>query len=202
MSFAFTLVSEKDFLKYLSSLRTKNSAGFDGITVKLLKMLSWALIYPLTLIITQSLVTGIFPKKLKIAKVLPLFKKDDYTLMDNYRLISLLTSISKLFEKVVFTQLYDYFRNNDLFYDSQFGFLKDHSTEYAAMELYSENARVCAKWQWNARDCVTGLHDRRSRECNPVTPVECVSLPFRTHSCVLAFIAYIMCTNGIEMVLV
>ena len=55
--------------------------------------------------------------------------------MGNYRPISLLTSISKLFEKVVFTQLYDYFRNNDLFCDSQYGFLKNHSTEYAAMEL-------------------------------------------------------------------
>ena len=44
--------------------------------------------------------------------------------MDNYCPISLSTSISKLFEKVVFSQLYDYFRNNDLFYDSQYGFLK------------------------------------------------------------------------------
>ena len=68
--------------------------------------------------------------------------------------------------------------------------------------LYSENARVCAKWQWNARDCVTGLHDRRSRECNPVTPVECVSLSFRTQPCVLAFITYILCTHGIAMALV
>ena len=135
MSFAFTLVAENDVLKHLSSLRTKNSAGIDGISVKLLKKISSALISPLTLIINQSLVTGIFPDKLKIAKVLPLFKKDDHTLMDNYRPISLLTSISKLYEKVVFSQLYDYFRNNDLFYDSQYGFLKNHSTEYAAMEL-------------------------------------------------------------------
>ena len=135
MSFAFTLVAENDVLKHISSLRTKNSAGIDGISVKLLKKISSALISPLTLIINQSLVTGIFPDKLKIAKVLPLFKKDDHTLMDNYRPISLLTSISKLFEKVVFSQLYDYFRNNDLFYDSQYGFLKNHSTEYAAKEL-------------------------------------------------------------------
>ena len=55
--------------------------------------------------------------------------------MDNYRPISLLTAISKHFEKVVFSQLYDYFRNNDLFYESQYGFLKNHSTEFAAMEL-------------------------------------------------------------------
>ena len=105
-------------------LRTKNSTGIDGISVKLLKSLSSALINQLTLIINQSLVTGIFPNKLKIAKVLPLFKKDDCAVMDNYRPISLLTAISKLFEKVVFSQLYDYFRNNDLFYDSQYGFLK------------------------------------------------------------------------------
>ena len=135
MSFSFTLVNENDVVKHLASLRTKNSAGVDGISVKLLKKLSPALINPLTLLINQSLVTGIFPNKLKIAKVLPLFKKDDYAIMDNYRPISLLTSISELFEKVVFTQLYDYFRNNDLFYDSQYGFLKNHSTEYAAMEL-------------------------------------------------------------------
>ena len=72
--FAFILVSENDVLKHLSSLRTKNSAGIDRISVKLFKMLSSALINPSTLIINQSLVTGIFPYKLSIAKVLPLFK--------------------------------------------------------------------------------------------------------------------------------
>ena len=99
MSFSFTLVNENDVVKHLASLRTKNYAGVDGISVKLLKKLSPALINLLTLLINQSFVTGIFPNKLKIAKVLPLFKKDDYAIMDNYRPISLLTSISKLFEK-------------------------------------------------------------------------------------------------------
>ena len=61
---------------------------------------------------------------------------------------------------------------------------------------------MCAKCQWHAQDCFTGLHDRRSRECNPVTPVECVSLAFRTHPCVLAFITHILCISGIEMALV
>ena len=55
--------------------------------------------------------------------------------MDNYRPISLLTSTSKLFEKVVFTQLYDYFMKNNLFYSSQYGFRKLHSTELAGLEL-------------------------------------------------------------------
>ena len=55
--------------------------------------------------------------------------------MDNYRPISLLTSIFKLFEKVVFIQLFEYFYRNNLFYDSQYGFRKLHSTELAAIEL-------------------------------------------------------------------
>ena len=135
VSFNFILVTENDVLKHLSFLRTKNSAGIDGISVKLLKKLSPAVINPLTLIINQYLDTGIFPKTLKIAKVLPLFKKDDPTIMENYRPISLLIAISKLSEKVVFSQLSEYFHKNNLFYDSQYGFLKNHSTEYAAMEL-------------------------------------------------------------------
>ena len=98
MSFDFKLASENDVLKHLSSLRTKNSADVDGISVKLFKRLSSALINPLTLIINQPLVTGIFPAKLRIAKVLPLFKKEDHTVMDIYRLISYLTVRSQYVE--------------------------------------------------------------------------------------------------------
>ena len=74
-SFTFNLVEESDVTKYLTTLRTNNSSGHDGISVKLLKFLSSAMIKPLTLIINQSLLTGIFPEKLKIAKVPPFFKK-------------------------------------------------------------------------------------------------------------------------------
>ena len=55
--------------------------------------------------------------------------------MDNYRPVSLLTSISKIFEKVVFTQLYEYFDKYNLSYSSQYGFRKKHSTEMAGLEL-------------------------------------------------------------------
>ena len=134
-TFSFDLVNENDTLKHMASLASKNSSGHDGISLKLLKFLAPALVKPLTLIINQSSTTGIFPTKLKIAKVLPYFKKDDIMLMDNYRPISLLTSTSKVFEKVVFNQLYDYFQRNDLFYSSQYGFRKLHSTEFAALEL-------------------------------------------------------------------
>ena len=80
-SFTFSLVDHNTTLKCISSLASKKSSGHDGISLKLLKFLSPALIKPLTLIINQLLVTGIFPTKLKTAKILPTFKKDDVTLL-------------------------------------------------------------------------------------------------------------------------
>ena len=79
--------------------------------------------------------TGIFPDKLKIAKVSPIFKKDDETLFTNYRPISILPTLSKVFEKVIFKQLYQYFQDKKLFYSAQYGFREGHSTELAALEL-------------------------------------------------------------------
>ena len=88
-------------------------------------------------LINQSLHTGIFPDKLKIAKVIPLFKEkgDDFD-FENYRPISLLSVLSKIYERVVFDQIYEYFHSNNLFYESQYGFRKGHSTEHALLELY------------------------------------------------------------------
>ena len=66
----------------------------------------------MTITVNQSLTTGIFPQKLKIAKVSPLYKNSDATFIENYRPISLLTVISKIFEKVIFQQINKYFTEN------------------------------------------------------------------------------------------
>ena len=110
-TFKFNCTLEpEDISKILTSLKTKNSTGHDGISVKLLKTISPGLIKPLTLIINQSLFTGIFPDTLKIAKVIPLYKKESRELVDNYRPVSLLCAISKLFERAAYNQLYNYFK--------------------------------------------------------------------------------------------
>ena len=72
---------------------------------------------------------------MKIAKVIPIHKKEDPSLLENYGPISILPSISKIFEKIICNQINDYFNLNNLFHSGQYGFRKHHSTELAAMEL-------------------------------------------------------------------
>ena len=79
--------------------------------------------------------TGIFPEKLKIAKNKPFFKKGENTCFTNYRPISLLPAISKIFQRVIYNQLTKHFQNNKLFFSSQYGFRKEHCTELACIEI-------------------------------------------------------------------
>ena len=134
-NFKFTNIEEDEVAKILKSLKPKYSSGYDNISSVLLKLSGDALIKPLTIIINQSLRNGVFPKKLKIAKVIPIYKKDDPHLLTNYRPISLLPAISKVFEKVVHIQLQAYFTNNDLLYHHQYGFREGCSTELALTEF-------------------------------------------------------------------
>ena len=133
--FNFTYTNSDEVRILINNLKPKQSAGHDSISSKLLKDIGHIIAPTLSVIINQSLYTGIFPKQLKIAKVIPLFKKGEETSIENYRPISLLSSISKVFERAVFNQLYQYLDVNNLLFDSQYGFRKQHSTELAALEL-------------------------------------------------------------------
>ena len=134
-SFNFTPVTEDGINIIILKLNSKMSSGRDGISNTVIKASMPIISKPLSLIINQVLNTGIFPDNLKIAKVVPLYKKRDDGLFTNYRPISLLSSVSKIFERVIFNQLIQYFDRYKLLYKSQYGFRKNHSTELAALEL-------------------------------------------------------------------
>ena len=134
-TFSFKPIDVSTTIKIIDNLNSKYSFGKDGMSNNLLKLIKNEICESVTLIINQSLTTGIFPNKLKIAKVIPLFKKGDIYTFDNYRPISLLPSISKIFERMMYDQIYNYFQNNELFYNSQYGFRKNHSTELATLEI-------------------------------------------------------------------
>ena len=113
----------------------KTSAGHDKISCIILKEIKDIIAQPLSLLVNQAFNTGVFPSKLKLAKVIPLFKKGDKTSIENYRPISLLPCMSKVLEKIINIQLFDYFQSNNLLYKNQYGFRKHHSTEFASLEL-------------------------------------------------------------------
>ena len=132
--FNFNTITESETLSTLK-LKNKNSSGKDEISNKLLKSIKDEIAKHLTIIINQSLKTGVFPDSLKIAKVKPLYKKGDIFCLNNDRPISLLPTISKIFERVMFTQLYSYLNANNLLSEQQYGFRSQHSTELACVKL-------------------------------------------------------------------
>ena len=134
-TFHFEPTNSTTVTKIINELKTRHSTGPDGLSTKLLQYIKEPLIEAITITLNQSLNTGIFPEKLKIAKVIPIHKKEDPSLLENYRPISILPSISKIFEKIICNQINDYFNLNNLFHSGQYGFRKHHSTELAAMEL-------------------------------------------------------------------
>ena len=135
LSFQFQYTTPDSIEKIIGDLKPKSSAGYDNLSSKLLKDIKGIISCPLSIIINQSLCSGIFPSKLKLAEVIPLYKKEDQRVFGNYRPISLLSSISKIFEKVAFKQILEYFTSNNLLFESQYGFRENHSTELAALEL-------------------------------------------------------------------
>ena len=103
----------------------------SDISITILKKCAPLLSGHLANFINAFMESGIFPKILKVAKITPIFKKGDSQIFDNYRPISLLPIFGKIFEKVIYSRLYDFFISQSVIYDKQFGFRKGHSTAHA-----------------------------------------------------------------------
>ena len=99
--------------------------------------MSEALSFPLTGIFNQSIIQGVFPNLMKIAEVILLYKGREQDLVVNYRPVSLLMTISKVLEKLVYIRLYKYLEKNNTLFDSQYGFRTKRSCEHAIFELIS-----------------------------------------------------------------
>ena len=94
-----------EFNKYISNLPNKTSSGHDEINNVLLKQIKGSILLPLNKIFNDSLVSGTFPTRMKLAEVIPLHKGKAKDIESNYRPISLLLTISKILEKVMYNRL-------------------------------------------------------------------------------------------------
>ena len=123
------------FCDIFKSFEPKKSQDIDGISIELLKFISTAISTPLSHIFNLSLSTGIFPSKLKTSRTVPIFKTGCADLCDNYRPISLLSTLSKILEKIVSIQLVNHLELNKLIYKHQYGFQRNKSTEHHLIHL-------------------------------------------------------------------
>uniref|UniRef100_A0A1B6KEM6 Reverse transcriptase domain-containing protein n=1 Tax=Graphocephala atropunctata TaxID=36148 RepID=A0A1B6KEM6_9HEMI len=127
--------TETDVKKAINSLKPKTSSGIDEISAKLIKTCKHELTKPLTALINKSLQQGIFPTMLKTAKVYPKHKSGSTNDLMNYRPISLISTFSKIYEKIVLDRLLSYLEQNNLMTNQQHGFLKGRSTTTALIQL-------------------------------------------------------------------
>ena len=128
-------LSDKEFEEAFFSLKINKSAGYDDINYNVIKEIFQHIHRPLKHIFNLSITKGIFPEKLKIARVTPVFKAGENTEVSNYRPISVLPCFSKILEKIMYNRLYSYLCENNILYEKQFGFQKQTSTEHAILQL-------------------------------------------------------------------
>jgi hypothetical protein len=127
-----------DILNIMNSLNNTNSTGYDGICTKIVKRVAPLIASHMSYIINLCIEQGVFPEKLKLAIVRPLFKKGDKENMDNFRPIALLNVFSKIIEKVIYNSINQYFESNNLFAQEQKGFRKNKSINMAIFDLLQE----------------------------------------------------------------
>ena len=134
-SFFFQPVTPQEVKPEISSISNNRSYGLYSSPTKLLK-LSKDIIAPIiSEIFNTSVKLGIYPSKLKMSKIIPIFKSDDDKDPNNYRAISLLSNYNRIYEKIMYKRIIDFIEKNDLLPTSQYGFRKGHSTEHAILDI-------------------------------------------------------------------
>ena len=109
--------------------------NYDELPTSIMKSVSEEYIKPLTYLINKTISQGHFPEELKLARVIPIYKGENDQLIQNYRPISVLPFFSKIFEKIIFNHVINFLNDNNVLYDYQFGFRKQHSTSHAIITL-------------------------------------------------------------------
>ena len=121
-------ITDEKILNIIRSLNPNKAHGWDGISVRMIKLSDAALVIPLKIIFENCLRCGLFPKIWKYANVVPVHKKNEKNLKGNYRPISLLPIFGKILEKLMYDSLYSHLVSCNLLNPNQSGFRPGDST--------------------------------------------------------------------------
>ena len=131
----FLRSTDNNEIKTVIKMLKDSSPGWDNITASCLKNNHEILCPIITHLVNLSLTQGFFPNELKTAKVVPLFKSEDSSLFTNYRPVSILSVISKIFERIMHSRITEFIIENKIIYEYQFGFREGYNTTLALTTL-------------------------------------------------------------------
>ena len=138
--FSFSPVSQNDVFKELASINERKSAGYDQIPARVIKLSKDALVSPITSLINMSFEQSLFPDSLKMAELAPVFKKDDKMNKNNFRPVSVLPCISKVFEHVYCNQMMMFF--NEILSKFLAAFRKGYNCETVLVTMIEERKKA------------------------------------------------------------
>ena len=133
--FNLDFIQEDEVLKLLLMLNVNKSSGTDTLGPRIIRLSAPIIYKALTYLINLSIKTSVFPDKLKEAKITPIYKKGDKSEPCNYRPISILPTLSKIFEKHIASQIRNYINKFDLLQNEQSGFREHHSCMTALTKM-------------------------------------------------------------------
>ena len=130
--------SPQEIIRIINSFHLNKACDYDDISPFLLKTAAHVIAYPLSIIFNHCISLVVFPNQLKVAKVIPVYRCGSSNDLQNYRPISLLSSLSKIFKKVILRRLVFFLERNNLIIPSQFGFRHKHCTFHPILDLLTE----------------------------------------------------------------
>lgn len=145
-------VEEQEVMNIVNGCKNKKSTGYDNVDMIIVKKVISNVVIPFTHICNKSFSSGVFPSKMKIAKVIPIFKAGEKNVFTNYRPVSLLPQFSKLLEKLFNSRLDKFIEKYDILNSSQYGFRTKMSTSMALLEL-TENITAAL----DQKNCTIGV---------------------------------------------
>ena len=136
--FTIPLITCDQVLTFINKLDSTKATGIDGLGPRIIKIAASTLSPSITTLINKSISNGCFPSQMKLAKVFPIHKGGETTDPSNYRPISILPTISKIFEKHVNQHLIGYLNKHKLIHETQSGFRQKHSCQTALVKLVDQ----------------------------------------------------------------
>ena len=125
----------KEIMNIIKTFQSKDSYGHDGLSMKIF---SEVIAGPSSHVCNRSFESGIFPDKMKLAKIVPIFKSGNNQVYTNYSPVSLLPEFSKVLENLFNNRFMSYINKNNILYNGQYGFRQNFSTSFATLDLIEE----------------------------------------------------------------